>query len=96
MKLASLLSKLGASEMSAVPSDGTLTTDKQLLSLRRQRRLMDEREEKEFLRQELRRRALARDRAIFDVPKKRVGERTILSRLPSVRQKRFASARSDL
>lgn len=93
MKLAELFRKMGESRLSLVESDGSLTTDKTLLSLRRQKRLMDEAEEKQAIKAELRRRAMARDRAVFsdNAYKKRVGERTILSRLPVEKGKRFLS-----
>lgn len=77
-----------SSQEGGLKSDG-VTTDKQLLSLRRQARLVAERDEKERLKQYLHSRRLSDDKKVFssggvrEAPKKRVA-------------KRFMSAKSTL
>ena len=95
MTFKDFLNTLKDSQTWAVVSDGSLTTDKPLLSLRRQQRLFNEREEKIRLRKKLRDRAMSNDRQIFSSsPIKE--SRTILSKLPKDRSKKFMSAKSTI
>lgn len=75
--------------------DNGVTDDKTLLSLRRQKRLMDEREEKRRLREELRSRALADDRKAFSSSTMKE-DKTILSRTSSSKEKRFMTAKNTI
>jgi len=95
MGLNKFLQNLKNSQEGIVRRDGSETTDTTLLSLRRQQRLMNEREEKQRLRNELRSRAMANDRDTFKSNSVRES-RTILSKLPSDKSKKFMTARSNL
>jgi hypothetical protein len=95
MKLSDLVNGMRDAQKGADLSDGSLTTDKSLLSLRRQKRLMDERAEKERLKAELRRRAMADDKKAFTSSSMRE-DKTILDRLPKNKEKRFLSAKNNI
>lgn len=95
MTFKDFLNNLKSSQSGAVVGDGSLTTDKQLLSLRRQKRLFNEREEKIRLRNELRNRAMANDRDSFKSSSMRES-RTILSKVNNKKDKRFMTAKSTI